>query len=190
MDSFRTVSDLPRDQFEFLQKINITYQYDNDNHYLRYRHPIISSDFVRGRNNRHAAVNWSPPFRAAAEALDFPQHDFVAAAKHEQKVLQAIADFEERLSDPRYRYEFTMQEGDLVLFDNRRVLHARTAFHDKKDMEVEEEERVEQKSEMESDKEPTRWLKGCYLDGEAVWDKLATLRKQSLERRAASVGVQ
>jgi alpha-ketoglutarate-dependent taurine dioxygenase len=45
-----------------------------------------------------------------------------------------------------------MKEGDLVFFDNRRVLHARREYG-----------------------EGERWLKGCYLDGEVVWDRLATL---------------
>ncbi|WVQ72354.1 hypothetical protein IAR50_001905 [Cryptococcus sp. DSM 104548] len=175
VDSFRTVNDLPKDKRKFLGSVTIPYQYDNDGHFLRYRHPILSPDYAP--NSLHAAVNWSPPFRGFAEALDAPQDDIVAAAKQESKVFQAIADFEDRLSDPRYRYEFTMQEGDLVLFDNRRVLHARTAFHDRESPEGEKEvEREEDEA-----KEPTRWLKGCYLDGEVVWDKLATLRLESLK---------
>ncbi|ODN73907.1 hypothetical protein L202_07417 [Cryptococcus amylolentus CBS 6039] len=176
VDSFRAVNDLPKEKRRFLSSVTIPYQYDNDGHFLRYRHPIISPDYAP--NSLHAAVNWSPPFRGPAEALDMPQDDIVAAAKQESKVFQAIADFEERLSDPRYRYEFTMQEGDLVLFDNRRVLHARTAFYDK-DKESPEGVNEADKDDDEST-EPTRWLKGCYLDGEVVWDKLATLRLESL----------
>lgn len=43
------------------------------------------------------------------------------------------------------RFEFTLQEGECVVFANRRVLHARRAF----DTEMGE-----------------RWLKGIYVD----WD--------------------
>jgi gamma-butyrobetaine dioxygenase len=65
-----------------------------------------------------------------------------------------------------------MEEGDLVLFDNRRVLHARRAFRDWTDAEKEE------RGITIPEGEPSRWLKGCYLDGEVVWDKLVVLNKQ------------
>lgn len=63
-----------------------------------------------------------------------------------------------------------MEEGDLVLFDNRRVLHSRSAFRDLTPDEAKERgvEIVEGES--------TRWLKGCYFDEEVVWDKLVTLK--------------
>ncbi|WVO16078.1 hypothetical protein L204_103744 [Cryptococcus depauperatus] len=185
VDSFRTVQDLPKDQFDLLQKITIPYKYDNDQHFLRYQHPIISPDFGNGLTKLHAAVNWSPPFRAPADALDFSQRDPIAAAEHEKKIYQAIASFEERLSDPRYRHQFTMQEGDLVLFDNRRILHARTAFQDGAG-DADTTESLNAKSNVTT-KEPTRWLKGCYLDGEVVWDKLAILRKESLQQKIFNI---
>ena len=73
-----------------------------------------------------------------------------------------------------------MEEGDLVLFDNRRVLHARRAFRD-----LTEEERAERGVKV-VEGEPSRWLKGCYLDGEVVWDKLTTLsRKLQSKSRGA-----
>ena len=57
-----------------------------------------------------------------------------------------------------------------MLFDNRRVLHARTAFREK---------------EAESSKEETnRWLKGCYLEADAVLDRMRVLGAQ-LEKEAA-----
>lgn len=65
-----------------------------------------------------------------------------------------------------------LKEGDLVLFDNRRVLHARRQFRDWTD-----DERKERGIEM-VEGEPTRWLKGCYLDGDVVWDKLVVLDRQ------------
>jgi hypothetical protein len=59
-----------------------------------------------------------------------------------------------------------MQEGDMVLFDNRRVLHARRAFQDKP-----EEEEVPRG-------EATRWLKGCYMDGDVVWNKMRVMNRR------------
>jgi hypothetical protein len=76
------------------------------------------------------------------------------------------------LKESNREWEFTLEEGDLVLFDNRRVLHARRAFRD-----LTEAERLERGVEI-IEGEPSRWLKGCYLDGEVVWDKLAILNRQ------------
>ena len=67
----------------------------------------------------------------------------------------ALRDFDSELEKPEMRFCHLMKEGELVLFDNRRILHARTAF----DMSTPGAE---------------RWLKGCYLDGEVVWDRLDT----------------
>jgi alpha-ketoglutarate-dependent taurine dioxygenase len=91
--------------------------------------------------------------------------------EEESEYYAALAAFETILGDPAAKYEFLMQEGDLVLFDNRRVLHARREFRD-----LNEEERAAKGVEIK-DGEPTRWLKGLYLDGEVVWDKLVTLQR-------------
>ncbi|OCF43105.1 hypothetical protein I317_03074 [Kwoniella heveanensis CBS 569] len=211
VDSFQVAFDLPPHIFNTLTKHKIPYVYNNDNHFLRYRHPVLSNLSV---SNPHAAVNWSPPFRDIGQAIIFrptptataaggADADAVAtgdapsrtnrrtarlssrssargyaevsnvdAAQMEEKVYKAIAEFERRLAEEKYKHSFTMKEGDLVLFDNRRVLHARTAFHDKTDAER------EQQGIQVVEGEPTRWLKGCYLDGEVVWDRLMVLKRQ------------
>jgi len=51
-----------------------------------------------------------------------------------------------------------------VLFDNRRVLHGRTAFYEKEGVEKGE------------DGVPNRWLKGCYLEADALVDRVRVLR--------------
>jgi alpha-ketoglutarate-dependent taurine dioxygenase len=61
-------------------------------------------------------------------------------------------------------YEYLLQEGDAVIFDNRRVLHARKAFSDKEGQEG-------------KDGEPNRWLKGCYFEADALLDRGRMLRK-------------
>ncbi len=65
------------------------------------------------------------------------------------------------------RYEFTMEEGDLVLFDNRRILHARREFSDKPGTSADVGEG-----------EATRWLKGCYLDGDVIRNKQRVLLRK------------
>jgi alpha-ketoglutarate-dependent taurine dioxygenase len=84
--------------------------------------------------------------------------------------LDAVASFEGYLAEDHRRLEFKMAEGDLVFFDNRRVLHARRAFRNWTD-----EEKQRMGIDVHAGDEPQRWLKGCYLDGDTVWDKLVTL---------------
>lgn len=60
------------------------------------------------------------------------------------------------------RFDYTLKEGDAVVFDNRRVLHARTAFHDGNDV--------------EDQPEVNRWLKGCYVEADSVLDRGRGLR--------------
>ena len=60
-----------------------------------------------------------------------------------------------------------------MLFDNRRVLHARSAFE-----EWSEEERPSNVPKaMEG--EASRWLKGCYLESDAVSDRMRVLRSKA-----------
>jgi alpha-ketoglutarate-dependent taurine dioxygenase len=61
------------------------------------------------------------------------------------------------LNSPENTYQYTLREGDAVIFDNRRVLHARAAFFD-----VEGQVR---------DGEANRWLKGCYLESDSLTDR-------------------
>lgn len=143
----------------------IDFEYDNDGHYLHYTHPLYT-----GRpytmSGLHTAVNWSPPFQGLPRSAN-RKGSLSASEWYESLDL-----FQKTLDEPHREWEFTMEEGDLVLFDNRRVLHARRAFRDL--TEAEREERGVEVVEGES----SRWLKGCYLDGEVVWDKLAVLNRQ------------
>lgn len=132
-----------------LAKYPIDFEYDNDGHYLRCRHFVLNSlDSLRSH------VNWSPPFQAQTPKLAGRNKNRRQTLAAEMEMYSALAKFEAAIAREGVQYEFTMQEGDLVFFDNRRVLHARRAFHG-----------------------GDRWLKGCYLDAEVVWDKLVTMQR-------------
>lgn len=77
----------------------------------------------------------------------------------------ALRKFVAVLDDAANRMEYTLREGDAVFFDNRRVLHARTAFKDGP---------IDVKEAQEG--ETNRWLKGCYLEADAILDRGRTLR--------------
>ena len=72
----------------------------------------------------------------------------------------ALGKFVALQDDAANRMEYTLREGDAVLFDNRRVLHARTAFTD-----------GTPGGRGACEGETNRWLKGCYLEADAILDR-------------------
>ena len=109
------------------------------------------------------AISWSPPFQGPF-ALD--RH----VAARSQDVAATLSDvverwhaaaqaFHRRIHRPEMVYERMMRPGECVLFDNRRVLHARRAF-------------------AAGDAGKERWLRGAYLDRDVFESKLKVLRRQ------------
>nr|POF26163.1 gamma-butyrobetaine dioxygenase [Quercus suber] len=118
------------------------------------------------------AVSWSPPFQAPfsvqsnhAERFPMIEELYGQGTKHKQRLLaRAIATYNKHAAKfnalihrPEGIYERMMKPGECVLFDNRRVLHARRAF------EV-------------ADAGKERWLRGSYLDRDPFKSKLRTLQ--------------
>ncbi len=64
------------------------------------------------------------------------------------------------LRDSRFHLRFRLRDGDLVVFDNQRTLHGRTAF---------------------SSAAHPRHLRGCYLTRDSVYSEAALLRRGLLE---------
>jgi gamma-butyrobetaine dioxygenase len=60
------------------------------------------------------------------------------------------------LRDPAFQLKFRLRGGDLVLFDNQRILHGRTPF---------------------SSAKHARHLRGCYLTRDSVYSESALLRR-------------
>ena len=61
------------------------------------------------------------------------------------------------LRNPRFQLKRHLTDGDLVAFDNRRILHGRTAFSAAKSL---------------------RHLRGCYLTRDSVYSETALLRRK------------
>lgn len=156
------------DHAQLLERQRLTFEYNNDGHSLNHTHVILpKSPF----NFHKTAVNWSPPFQAPTRLLGLPGAHRKERLRRETQFYEAMHIYESLIEKESVQYEYTMQEGDLMLFDNRRVLHARRAFRD-----MTQDERRETGISVR-DGEPSRWLKGCYIDGEAVWDKLLGLSR-------------
>ena len=67
--------------------------------------------------------------------------------------------------DPRFRLAYGYAPGDLVLFDNRRMLHGRAAF---------------------DPAAGARWLQGIYLERDELHSRLRILRRKARERATAA----
>jgi alpha-ketoglutarate-dependent taurine dioxygenase len=136
--------------FTVLASTPVPFHYINDGHHLHHAHPTI--ELAPAASSEITQINYSPPFQAPL-ALETPPAFY-----------SALGAFARLLEDPERVYEYTLKEGDAVIFDNRRVLHARTAFSDKE-------------GEEGRDGEPNRWLKGCYFEADTLLDRGRMLRK-------------
>ena len=154
VDAFATAEALrathPAD-FALLATMPVTFQYINDARHLHHARPTItlepSAPSVGGSNRKEprvTAVSYSPPFQAPLPR-DTPH-----------KFYDALGRFAALVEAPASVYAHQLGEGDAVVFDNRRILHGRTAFEDRL------------ANGDEADGEPNRWLKGCYFEGDAM----------------------
>ncbi|KAJ7606652.1 gamma-butyrobetaine dioxygenase [Roridomyces roridus] len=152
VDAFHAASALrlsSPEAFDILARTPVAFHYVNDGHHLHQTHPTIEL----ADDGRISQINYSPPFQAPLPLHTPPE--FYTALKR----------FSELLADREREYMYTLKEGDAVIFDNRRVLHARTAFSDKEG------------KDGQRDGEPNRWLKGCYFEADALLDRGRMLRK-------------
>ncbi|KAF7319647.1 Glycoside hydrolase family 5 protein [Mycena chlorophos] len=151
VDAFHAAEQLRADapeHFTALTNTLVPFHYINDGHHLHYEHPTIEISSTGAIEQ----INYSPPFQAPL-FVDTPPIFY-----------DALAAFAKLLGDESRTFVYTLKEGDAVVFDNRRVLHARTAFY-------------EREGASEADGQPNRWLKGCYFEADALLDRRRILRK-------------
>ncbi|CCO34007.1 Gamma-butyrobetaine dioxygenase [Rhizoctonia solani AG-1 IB] len=153
VDALKAAQDLwyqDRGAFDLLASTPIPFHYENDGHHLHHSHTTIqlAPDQARTTNGPPEIlnINYCPPFQAPLP-INTPL-----------SVYSALGKFAELLSRPEARLEQLLEPGDCAVFDNRRVLHARTAFWDERAKEGDEQE-------------TNRWLKGCYVERDEVLNR-------------------
>ena len=135
VDGFKAaqaMKDAEQSQYKVLSTHPQTFHYRNSGEHYRSEKPVIQE----GRKQRIECVNWSPPFQGVFEGT----HSF---AREFRLYVQAAKAFARHIRAPENIYEYRMQEGDCVVFNNRRILHARQEF---------------------DTTSGERWLKGAYID--------------------------
>ncbi|KAG2138388.1 hypothetical protein DEU56DRAFT_887041 [Suillus clintonianus] len=147
--------------FDILATTPVPFHYINDGHHLHHEHPTIELASLPAALNSDTSapsmpeikhINYSPPFQAPL-LLDSTPPTFYGA----------LGRYAALLDEPLNILDYTLREGDAVLFDNRRVLHARTSF-------------IDDGSGADAYGETNRWLKGCYLEADAILDRGRVLR--------------
>lgn len=151
-DSFYAASKLSKSSFEALSSYQVPYHYRNAGEHYYYSHPVIELKSSPGEPKTIDNVNYSPPFQAT---LAFPT---IEEQQLFDPVMKAWRELASGVENEENLYEYRLQEGECVIFNNRRVLHGRRQF----DTSAGE-----------------RWLKGCYLDTDVFMSRYRVLSEVS-----------
>lgn len=130
--------------FEILARTPVPFAYRSKNAALSAERPLIQLS-LRGEV---VAVHYN---NRSIQPLPF-------AAAAAERYYRAYRRFAMLLREPRFMLRFMMRAGDLVVFDNQRILHGRTGFA--------------------SARYP-RHLQGCYLTRDSVFSRAALLAEST-----------
>jgi len=117
VDGFRVAEELRKVDpaaFDLLIQVPLDFDFRDDDNDMRYRSPAIRL----GQDGKVTEVRFSI---AVMGTLNVPGHLMKA-------VYSAHRTFATLLRDPRFEVRFRLKPGDMMVFDNRRILHGRTAF--------------------------------------------------------------
>jgi gamma-butyrobetaine dioxygenase len=101
-------------------------------------------------------VNWSPPFQAPFTPFKWLNATSTGEATWTD-MQEALSAFKALANADENVFEFRLEEGECVMFDNRRMLHARRAF---------------------DSQAGDRWLKGAYVDDDVYYSRLRILENR------------
>ena len=130
------------DDFELLSRTAVPFHYRSSNAELYAARPLIQIS-CRGEI---AAVHYNSRSIAPLDPSSPGTAGYYAAYRR----------FAALLREPRYQLKFKLAAGQIVVFDNQRILHGRTAF---------------------SSLRHARHLRGCYLTRDSVYSQAAVLRR-------------
>ncbi|CCH42799.1 Trimethyllysine dioxygenase, mitochondrial [Wickerhamomyces ciferrii] len=172
----RHVKTIDSPAYQALLTVPINYHYEKNGHSYYYSRPLIVENEVIeqggfGEYKDHfREINYSPPFQApfdfgiTGEVIgDDNNHSKISGAKEKgdrhlfQDFLRGFKEFEDYINNKENQLKFKVEEGSCIIFDNRRILHARDQF---------------------DNNSGERWLKGCYIDKDSYLSKLRVMKKK------------
>ncbi|KAI8451827.1 taurine catabolism dioxygenase TauD, TfdA family-domain-containing protein [Phakopsora pachyrhizi] len=186
VDSYSVILEILRNSpelFKTLSEEEVQFEYVNNNHHTFYSHrtielqPNVSPDSIIVKPDSLfkslISVNYSPPFQAPFDPKVFyEQGGKTFNNLRFENLLRGLREFERICRSEEMGFEIKLEEGQCVAFDNRRILHARKSFEDSSNSDQVSSDKIMKRSEKP---EIRRWLKGCYVDGDSVWDRLRVL---------------
>ncbi|KAJ5521145.1 Taurine catabolism dioxygenase TauD/TfdA [Penicillium fimorum] len=137
----------PQD-YKVLREQRLGYEYRHEEHIYYNERPVFEHD-PNSDDLRH--VNYSPPFQSPLPPRDEKDHD----AGSVNKLRDALATFTSIIDNPKHTFELKLTPGDCVIFDNRRIVHARRQFNATTG---------------------SRWLAGAYVDTDALLSQFAVCK--------------
>lgn len=160
-DSFlaaKHVKETDSEAYEALKTVPITFHYNNNNEYYYYLRPLIVEDpYVRCPETGKAQikeVNYSSMFQGPFEHHVTRDDDPALF----DSFLRGMRAFEDFVNDKANQYMVKIPENTCIIFDNRRILHSRLEFS--------------------TENGGSRWVMGCYVDGDSFRSKLRTLHQK------------
>ncbi len=146
VDGFAVTEELKKEHpsfFQILTEIKVRFQFVDDNVVLEDWAEMIQLD----ENKRLKQVRFSPRL------------DFVPLMDKEKLELYYAArnKISEMYNSEKFRIEFKLKPGDLLMMDNYRLLHGRTEYNAN---------------------EGNRFLQGCYIDYDSTEGKLKHLKRK------------
>ncbi len=167
-DSFNAIEKMKSTLVTALAGYFVRYHYNNDGQYYSWTRKTVEYELVRQTHNdlasnartnrsRIKAVSWSPPFQAPLLRDVSLRNNPVAKPASPSNLwnyLKAAKVFKGLIEDEGAVFETKMAPGTCVIFDNRRILHARKAF---------------------DGEEGERWLRGAYIDEDAFKSRMRVL---------------
>jgi gamma-butyrobetaine dioxygenase len=130
--------------FQCLASTPVPFLYQSADADLYSEKPLIRLD----ERGRVAAVHYNSRSISSLRLPPVETTDFYRAYRHFAKLLR----------EPRFQVRMKLGNGDLVVFDNQRALHGRTAF---------------------SSARHPRHLQGCYLTRDSVLSEAGLLRRRT-----------
>ncbi|KAI2608179.1 Clavaminate synthase-like protein [Hypoxylon fragiforme] len=136
--------------YGLLSEFRVHYQYVNHGH----NYNMIRAVLPKGPPNRVSnLVFWSPPFQSTIQRVIKSQK----GSDYYRSWLKAASVFRQLLEEEPWVYQYKLQPGECVVFDNLRILHGRKQF---------------------DENSGNRWLKGTYITGDVYKSKLVTSADQ------------
>lgn len=165
----RDVREKDAEGYEAMQHVPINYHYVKDGSKFYQSRPMIeqydsneSNTLMGNYEYLIKAVHYSPPFQAPFTLGIYNKSPSTntSPAKLTERFLfrdfvHGLGIFDQHINMPKNQFKIKLPENSCVIFNNTRILHARTAF-----------------------KSSDRWLKGCYLDRDYFKSKLSYLEQK------------